>query len=61
LDSAHAKGAFLQVGTHFLLPKGLKDLLNVLQVLFPTLSEDENVVQINDDKRFGKGPENVIH
>jgi len=38
------KGEFLQVGTQFELPKGLKDLSNVLQVFFPTLVEDEDVI-----------------
>lgn len=37
LDLVHDKGAFLQVGTQFVFLKGLKDLLNVLQVFFPTL------------------------
>ena len=46
MDLTHAKGAFFQVGTHFVLPKGLKDLSNVLQVFFPTLVEDEDVVEI---------------
>jgi len=50
LDLAHAKGAFIQVGTQFVLPKCLKDLLNVLQVFFPTLAEDEDVIQINNHK-----------
>jgi len=47
LDLAHAKGAFRQVGTQFVLLKGLKDLPNVLEVFFPTLVEDEDVIQIN--------------
>jgi len=48
MDLAHAKGAFLQVGTQFVLPKVLKDLSDVLQVLLTTLVEDEDVVQINN-------------
>ena len=55
LDLAHAKRAFLQVGTQFVLSKGLKDLSNVLQVFFPTLAEDEDVIQINHHEWVGEG------
>ena len=44
LDLAYNKYEFIQVGTQFVLPKGLKDLLNVLQVFLPTLAEDEDVI-----------------
>ena len=44
LDMVHAKGTFLQFGTYFVLPRGLKYFLTMLQVLFPTLVEDEDVV-----------------
>jgi len=47
LDLADAKGAFFQIGTHFVLLKCLKYLPNVLQMFFPTLVEDEVFVQIN--------------
>ena len=44
LKLGQAKGTFLQVDTWFLLSQGLKDLSNMLQVFFPTLVEDEDVV-----------------
>ena len=44
-----------------MLPQGLKGLLNVLQVFLPTLVEDEDVVQIYNHKRVGKGSQDVIH
>jgi len=47
---AHAKGVFIQVGTQFVLPKCLKDLSDMLKVFFPTLAEDENVIEINNHK-----------
>ena len=61
LDLAHAKGAFLQIGTQFVLSKGLKDLPNILQLFIRTLAEDEDVIQINHHERVGEGPQAVIH
>jgi len=49
-ELVHAKGAFLQVGTQFVLPKSLKDLLNVVQVFFQNLAKDEEVAQIKNHK-----------
>jgi hypothetical protein len=34
----------------------VEDLLNVLQVFFPTLVEDEDVIQIYNHKGIGEGP-----
>jgi len=30
-------------------------------VLFPTLVEDEDVIEINNHERVGEGPQDVIH
>ena len=58
---AHVKGAFLQVGTQFVLLRGLKEFLNVLQVLLPTLNEGEDFIQIKNHERVGEGLQYVIH
>ena len=44
LNLGQAKGAFLQVSTQLVLSKGLKDLPNMVEVLFPTLAEDQDVI-----------------
>jgi hypothetical protein len=41
-------------------PQGLKDLSNVLQVFFPSLAEDENVIQYTTTNELVKG-QDVIH
>ena len=46
LDLGHAKSAFLQIGTQLVLPQCLKNLSDVVEVLFPTLAEDQNVIQV---------------
>lgn len=61
LDRAYAKGSLIQVGTQFVLSQGLKDLLNVLQVLILTLVEDKDVIQIKNHKQVVEGPQDVIH
>jgi hypothetical protein len=37
------------------LLQSVEDLLNVLQVFFPTLVEDEDVIQIYNHKGIGEG------
>jgi len=44
LNLGHTKSAFLQIGTQLVLSKGLKDLSNMVEVLFPTLVEDQDVI-----------------
>lgn len=39
-ELGHAKSEFLKIGTQLLLSQGLKDLSNMVEVLFPTLAED---------------------
>ena len=44
LNLGQAKGSFLQASTQLVLAHGLKDLSNMLEVLFPTLAEDQDVI-----------------
>jgi hypothetical protein len=39
----------------------LADILNVLQVLCPTLTKNEDDIQIYNHKGIGEGPQDVIH
>jgi hypothetical protein len=41
--------------------KGIEDLLDVLQVLFPTFATNEDVVQIYNHKRIGEWSQDIIH
>lgn len=36
----HYKSSFLEIGTELVLPQGLEDLANMVEVLFPTLVKD---------------------
>ena len=40
LNLGHAKSALVQIGTQLVLPQCLEDLLDVVEVLFPSLAED---------------------
>jgi len=44
LNLGHAKSAFLQVSTQLVLLQGLKDLSNMVEVLFPTMVEDQDFI-----------------
>jgi len=44
LNLGQGKCAFLQVNTQLVLSQGLKDLSNMVEVLFPTLVEDQDVI-----------------
>jgi hypothetical protein len=46
LNLGYAKSAFLQIDTQLVLPQCLEDLLDVVEVLFPSLTEDQNVIQV---------------
>ena len=54
LDSRHAKWALLEIGVQLVLSKSAEDMVNVLQVIFPTFVENEDVIQIYDHKIFGE-------
>jgi hypothetical protein len=40
----HAEGAFFQVGIELVLLQGVQNLLNMLQVLFPSLAVNDDVI-----------------
>ena len=50
LNLGHAKSALLQIGTQLVLPQCLQDLSDVMKVLFPSLAEDQNVIQLHHYK-----------
>ena len=50
LNLGHAKRALLQIGTQLVLPQCLEDLSDVMKVLFPSLAEDQNVIQVHHYK-----------
>jgi hypothetical protein len=50
LNLGHAKSAFLQIGTQLVLSQCLEDLSDVVEVLFPSLAEDQNVIQVHHYK-----------
>jgi len=47
LNLGHAKSALLQIGTQLVFPQCLEDLSNVVEVLFPGLAEDQDVIQVH--------------
>lgn len=61
LDLAHAKGAFSQVSTQRVLSQSVKNLSNILQVLFSSLVEDEDIIKIYNHQYVGERPQDVIH
>jgi hypothetical protein len=44
-----------------MFPQGAQNLLNVLQILFPCPTEDEDVIQIYDHKIVFEWPLDIIH
>ena len=47
LTLGHTKSTFLQIGTQLVLSQSLEDLSNMSEVLFPTLVEDQDIIQIH--------------
>ena len=47
LNLGHTKSALVQIGTQLVLSQCLKDLLDVVEVLFPSLAEDQDVIQVH--------------
>jgi len=43
------------------LPQCLENLSDVVEVLFPTLAQDQDVMQVYDYKCVGEWPQDVIH
>ena len=46
MNLGHAKSLILQIGTQLVLSQCLEDFLDVAEVLFPSLAEDQNVIQV---------------
>jgi hypothetical protein len=47
LNLGHAKIALLQIGTQLVFLQCLGDLSDVVEVLFPSLDEDQDVIQVH--------------
>ena len=47
LNLGHAKSALVQIGPQLVLPHHLEDLSDVVEVLFPILDEDQDVIQLH--------------
>ena len=47
LNLGHAKSALVQIGTQLVLPQRLEDLADVVEVLFPSLVEYQDVIQVH--------------
>ena len=54
LNLGDAKSALLQIGTQLVLPQWWEDFADVVEVLFPSLAEDQNVIQVHHYKRVGE-------
>ena len=50
LNLGHAKSARLQIGTQLVLLQCLEDLSDVVEVLFPSMVEDQDVIQVHYHK-----------
>ena len=50
LNLGYAKSAFLQIGTQLVLPQCLEDLSDMVELLFPSLAEDQNAIQVHHYK-----------
>ena len=61
LNLGHAKSVLLQIGTQLVLSQCLEDLSDVVKVLFPSLVEDHNVIQVQHYKCVGEWSQDVIH
>ena len=44
-----------------MLSKSVEDPLKLLQVIFPTFAENEDVIQIYDHKRIGERSQDIVH
>jgi hypothetical protein len=43
------------------LSQGAQDLMNVLQILYPSFVEDEDIIQVYDHKIIFEQPQYIIH
>jgi hypothetical protein len=44
-----------------MLAQGVKNLLNMMQLFFPSIVVNENVIQIHHYKRIGEWSRDIIH
>ena len=61
LNLGHAKNALLQIDTQIVFLKCLEDLSDVVEVLFSSLAEDQNVIQVHHYKWVGELSQDIIH
>jgi hypothetical protein len=61
MNPVHAEGSFLQVGVELVLSQGVHNLLNMLQVFFPSLVVNEDIIQIHHYKSIGEWLQDIIH
>jgi hypothetical protein len=61
LDPVHAEGTFFQVGIYLVLPQGVKNLLNMLQVFYLSLVVDDDVILIHHYKSIGERSQDIVH
>ena len=61
LNLGHAKSALLQIGTQLVLPQCLEDFSDVVEMLFPSLAEDKNVIQVYHYKWVSEWTQDVVH
>ena len=61
MDLVHAKGGFLQVGVELVLSESVQNLMNMLQVFFPSLVVNEDVIQIHHYKSIGEWLQDIIN
>jgi hypothetical protein len=47
MNHVHAEGEFFQVGVELVLPQSVQNLVNMMQVFFPSLVVNEDVIQIH--------------
>jgi hypothetical protein len=61
MNLVHVEGEFFQVGVELVLLQGVQNLLNMLQVFFPSLVLNEDLIQINHYKSIGEWSHDIIH
>jgi hypothetical protein len=61
MNHVHAEGEFFQVGVELVMSQGVQDLLNMLQVFFPSFTLNEDVIQIHHYKIIGEWSHDIVH
>jgi hypothetical protein len=61
MDPVHAEGAFFQVAILLVLPQGVQNLLNMLQVFIPSLFVNENVIHTQHYKIIGEWSQDIVY